>query len=126
MEKSIIDYKFNEDELIRQLKDYIDSTYNQHYAQGRIQTTEFIQANGDGIPFTRGNIIKYAQRYGNKEGRNRKDILKVLHYAIIMLHTHDYEEALSEQQSEEINYENQSRHREYFEKLRNNQHESII
>lgn len=111
-------YKFNEDELIRQLKDYIDSTYDEHYAKGKIQTTEFIQANGDGIPFTRGNIIKYAQRYGSKDGRNRKDILKVLHYAIIMLHTHDIET-----QEELLDYENQCRNNLNFEELRNDQHE---
>lgn len=114
-------YKFNEDELIRQLKDYIDATYDEHYAKGKIQTTEFIQANGDGIPFTRGNIIKYAQRYGSKDGKNRKDILKVLHYAIIMLHTHDIET-----QEELLDYENQCRNNLNFEELRNDQHELAI
>lgn len=117
MEKKI-DYRFNEEELIRQLKEYIDGTYSEHYAKGRIQTTEFVQSNGDGIPFTRGNIIKYAQRYGSKDGRNRKDILKVLHYAIIMLHTHDIET-----QPKELNYENLSRNSEYFEKLCDNQYQ---
>jgi len=109
MEK--IDYKFNEPELIRQLADYIDGTYDEHYAKGRIQTTEFIVTNGDGVPFTRGNIIKYAQRYGRKDGRNRKDILKILHYALIMLHSHDYEDEIEklqlEQSPKEINYEDQ-------------------
>ena len=38
-----------------------------------------------------GNILKYAKRYGNKEGKNRKDLLKILHYAIIMLDIHDTE-----------------------------------
>lgn len=87
----MIDYKYNEDKLLKELKEYVDTTYNQHYAQGRIQTTEFIIDNGHGIGHTVGNIIKYAQRYGKKEGRNRKDILKVLHYALIMLHVHDKE-----------------------------------
>lgn len=114
-------YKFNEDELIRQLKDYIDATYDEHYAKGKIQTTEFIQANGDGIPFTRGNIIKYAQRYGSKDGRNRKDILKVLHYAIIMLHTHDVET-----QQETLQNENLAGNSEYFEKLCNDQYELAL
>lgn len=86
-----IDYKYNEDNLLTELREYINSTYTQHYAQGKIQTTEFIIDNGHGIGHTVGNIIKYAQRYGKKEGRNRKDILKVLHYAIIMLHVHDVE-----------------------------------
>jgi hypothetical protein len=35
-----------------------------------------------------GNIMKYAKRYGNKEGKNRKDLLKILHYGIIMLNVH--------------------------------------
>ncbi len=87
----MIDYKYNEDKLLKELKEYVDTTYNQHYAQGRIQTTEFIIDNGHGIGHTVGNIIKYAQRYGKKEGRNRKDILKVLHYALIMLYVHDKE-----------------------------------
>ena len=70
---------------------YIDGTYSEHYSQNKFQTTEMIIDNGDGIGFTRGNIVKYAQRYGRKEGRNRKDIMKVLHYALIMLYVHDLE-----------------------------------
>lgn len=89
MEK--IEYKYNEQELIKQLQAYVDTTYSQHYAQGKIQTTEFIIDCGHGIGHTVGNIIKYSQRYGKKEGRNRKDILKILHYALIMLYVHDLE-----------------------------------
>jgi hypothetical protein len=84
-------YKYNELELLEEIKHYIDKTYTSHYSQGKIQTTEFIIDNGCGIGFTLGNVIKYAQRYGKKEGRNRKDILKILHYAIMMLHIHDLE-----------------------------------
>ena len=35
--------------------------------------------------------MKYAQRYGNKDGYNRKDLLKVLHYGLIALYVHDKE-----------------------------------
>lgn len=84
-------YKYNEGVLMRQLKEYVDSTYKQHYAQGSIQTTEFIIDNGHGIGHTVGNVMKYAQRYGKKGGRNRQDILKILHYALIMLYVHDIE-----------------------------------
>ena len=86
-----IEYKYNEEKLLQELKEYVDSTYSQHYAQGKIQTTEFIIDNGHGIGHTVGNIIKYAQRYGKKAGRNRKDIQKILHYALIMLYVHDKE-----------------------------------
>ena len=41
--------------------------------------------------FVYGNVLKYTQRYGKKEGKNRKDLLKILHYAIIALHVHDRE-----------------------------------
>jgi hypothetical protein len=82
-------YKFNEDKLLAQLRMYIDKTYTQHYSQNKIQATEFIIDAGHGVGFTLGNVIKYAQRYGKKEGFNRQDLLKVLHYAIIALHVHD-------------------------------------
>jgi hypothetical protein len=92
----MIDYKYNEKNLINQLQTYVDSTYNEHYAQGKIQTTEFIIDSGHGIGHTVGNIMKYSQRYGKKEGRNRKDILKIIHYALIMLYVHDLETSKSE------------------------------
>ena len=86
-----IDYKYNEDEAIQELATYIESTYNQHYSKNKFQATEFIIDGGHGDGFCIGNKMKYAQRYGNKDGYNRKDILKVLHYAIIQLHVHDHE-----------------------------------
>jgi hypothetical protein len=79
-------YKYSEGEILQEIKDYVDSTYGQHYAQDRIQATEFIIDAGHGEGFTIGNIMKYAQRYGKKEGKNRKDLLKVVHYAIMALH----------------------------------------
>ena len=33
----MIDYKFKEEEILKEVKDYIDSTYDQHYASGKIQ-----------------------------------------------------------------------------------------
>ena len=81
----MIDYKFNEDKILKEIQTYVDSTYDQHYATGKIQSTEFILDTGHGLGFTIGNIIKYAQRYGKKDGFNRKDLFKVIHYAIIAL-----------------------------------------
>jgi len=88
---SRIDYKFNEGELIDQLKKYVDATYGEHYAVGKYQATDFIIDMGDGLGFTRGNVIKYAKRYGQKAGYNRQDLMKVLHYALMMLYVHDIE-----------------------------------
>jgi hypothetical protein len=87
----IMDYKFNERRHIVELKEYIDGTYGEHYASDKYQATDVIIDSGHGEGFCMGNILKYAKRYGNKEGKNRKDLLKILHYAIIMLHIHDKE-----------------------------------
>ena len=84
----MIDYKFNEGEILKEIQKYVDSTYEQHYATGKIQSTEFILDTGHGLGFTIGNIIKYAQRYGKKDGFNKKDLFKVIHYAIIALSIH--------------------------------------
>jgi len=94
--KKEIDYKFSEGELSQELKDYIDSTYTQHYSKNKFQATEFIVDGGHGEGFCIGNILKYAQRYGKKDGYNRKDLMKVLHYGIIALHVHDLNNGESE------------------------------
>jgi|TARA_R110000851_G_scaffold196867_3_gene347891 hypothetical protein len=85
------DYKFNEGALIAELKEYIDSTYGGHYSKNKFQSTEFISDCGHGIGFAIGNILKYAQRYGRKGSYDdhRKDLMKVLHYALIALSEHD-------------------------------------
>ena len=82
------DYKFGEDVILQELKDYIDSTYNQHYARTKFQATEFIIDSGHGEGFALGNIMKYTQRYGKKNGKNKADLLKIHHYAIMAMHVH--------------------------------------
>ena len=86
-----IDYKISEDRLIAEFSEYVDATYNQHYAKQKFQATEFIVDGGHGTGFCIGNVLKYAQRYGKKgtEADARKDLMKVLHYALIQLHVHD-------------------------------------
>ena len=84
-----IKYKYNEDWALEEVKAYIDNTYDQHYSQHKFQTTEFIIDSGHGVGFCIGNIMKYAQRYGKKGGCDRTDIMKIIHYAIFLLYTHD-------------------------------------
>ena len=84
-------YKFNEDKSVKELKKYIDKTYSQHYSKSKFQATEFIIDGGHGEGFCIGNILKYAQRYGKKEGHNKADLMKVLDYAVIALYVHDKE-----------------------------------
>jgi len=80
-----INYKYNEAQMLSDLKEYIDSTYQEHYAQNKYQATEFVIDAGHGLGFCIGNILKYSQRYGKKDGYNKKDLMKVLHYTIIAL-----------------------------------------
>jgi len=84
-----IDYKYNERKLIEEFQKYVDATYGEHYSMNKLQSTEFIMDAGHGDGFCLGNVIKYAQRYGKKDGYNRKDLLKVLHYGLMALHHHD-------------------------------------
>ena len=83
-------YKYSEDTILKELKDYITGTYNQHYSAGddKIQTLDLIEACGDGEAFCRSNILKYASRY-DKKGTARRDIMKILHYAVLLMHFND-------------------------------------
>lgn len=91
--KRKIDYKYNEGKLLQEITNYVNKTYGEHYSQNNYQATEFIIDGGHGVGFTIGNILKYAQRYGHKGNPEdwRKDLMKVIHYAIIALHVHDLE-----------------------------------
>jgi len=86
-----IDYKYNEGNLLQEITEYINKTYGEHYSQNNYQATEFIIDGGHGEGFTIGNILKYAQRYGQKGDATdwRKDLMKVIHYAIIAMYVHD-------------------------------------
>ena len=86
-----VKYKYNEDRALSELKNYIDSTYDEHNSKNKFQATEVIIDGGHGEGFCIGNILKYAQRYGRKEDKNRSDLLKLIHYGIIALHVNDLE-----------------------------------
>ena len=86
-----IDYKYGEDKTLVELSKYINSTYDEHYSKNKFQATEFIIDGGHGEGFCIGNIMKYAQRYGKKNGKDRRDLLKVIHYGIIALHVNEME-----------------------------------
>jgi len=77
--------KFNEKEALLIIQNHIQQTYQAHYSMNKIQSTEFIFDSGHGEGFCLGNIIKYAQRYGKKDGKNKEDLLKIIHYAIMLL-----------------------------------------
>ena len=84
-------YKFSENKSLKELRAYIDNTYELHYSANKFQALEFIEECGHGEGFCMGNLLKYAQRYGRKGGKNKDDLMKILHYGIIMLHIHEQE-----------------------------------
>ena len=84
----LVDFRFDEESGCHDLLEYIKSTYQGHYTGEKYQATDLIIDAGHGVGFCIGNIIKYAKRYGKKDGFNEKDIMKILHYGIILLHVH--------------------------------------
>ena len=88
-----IDYKFDEDLYLNEMKEYVDATYDGHYSTNTFQSTEVIIDRGHGTGFCMGNVDKYSNRYGKKgtSADARKDLMKILHYALIQLYVHDNE-----------------------------------
>ena len=80
--------KYNEDELLKEVSEYISNTYTGHYSAGNVQTLDLIDACGDAEAFCRSNVLKYASRYDRK-GSARKDIIKIIHYGMLLLHFND-------------------------------------
>ena len=79
--------KYKEDESIEALKNYISTTYNGHYTskENNVQTLDLIESVGDAESFCRSNAIKYLSRY-DKKGQAKRDILKALHYTLLLYH----------------------------------------
>jgi len=84
-------WKYNEDKILKEIRDYVTSTYNGHYCGDQdgyadIQTIDLMAAKKLATGFCQANILKYGSRYGDKDGRNKRDLLKVIHYAMLLLH----------------------------------------
>jgi hypothetical protein len=79
-------YKYNEDKILQEVKDYVSDTYRAHYNSANgTQTLDLIESVGDAAAFCRSNILKYASRY-DKKGSARMDIKKIIHYAVLLYH----------------------------------------
>ena len=79
--------KYKEDASIKALQDYISTTYGGHYTskENNVQTLDLIESVGDAESFCRSNAIKYLSRY-DKKGQAKRDILKALHYTLLLYH----------------------------------------
>ena len=81
-------WKYEEDKTLNEVKNYLSGTYNSHYTsqESKTQTLDLVESIGDAEPFCRSNAIKYLSRFGKKNGKSKQDILKAIHYCILLYH----------------------------------------
>ena len=84
-------YKYHEEEILKDIEEYVSKTYQGHYTGTKhefrkVQTIDLMAARDIASGFCQANILKYGSRYGSKDGRNKTDLLKVVHYAMLLLH----------------------------------------
>ena len=82
-------YRYNEAKNLKELTDYVDQTYGQHYVAKDIQVIDIWQSMDSLDTTARDTAIKYLCRYGKKDGNNKKDLLKAMHYIILMMYAED-------------------------------------
>ena len=91
-EKPMANYfKYHEDEILKDVEEYVSGTYRGHYTgttheYRNVQTLDLMASRDLAPAFCQANILKYGSRYGSKDGKEKKDLLKVIHYAMLLLH----------------------------------------
>jgi hypothetical protein len=92
--KDAVDYRYMEDSILAEIRNHIDSTYvsDDHYvcvseeSDKKMQCFDALMSLGDASTTFRDTSITYLWRYGKKGGKNRKDILKAIHYLVMLLY----------------------------------------
>jgi len=84
-------FKYHEEEILSDIREYVSGTYQGHYTGKshefrNVQTIDLMASKELASGFCQANILKYGSRYGNKDGKNKKDLMKVIHYAMLLLH----------------------------------------
>jgi alkylhydroperoxidase family enzyme len=84
-------FKYNEAEILKDIQEYVSRTYRSHYTASEpgfrdIQTIDLMAAKDLASAFCQANILKYGSRYGSKDGKSKQDLMKVIHYAMLLLH----------------------------------------
>ena len=79
-------FQYEEDKILEEVKEYIAGTYSEHYGDQKIQIQDVFDQMGISEAFTRGAAMKYLFRFGKKNGKNRKDLLKCIHYCCLLYH----------------------------------------
>ena len=83
--------KYNEEKIIEEISRYIKGTYGEHYSTTKdgFQVQDMLRHLNIDKDFCQANAIKYLSRFGKKSGRNRKDLLKAVHYIVLLMSSED-------------------------------------
>ncbi len=82
-----ITYRYSEDKFLKEVQNYVAGTYKGHYVGGgQYQTVDIWNTLGSAATTCRDTAIKYLMRYGKKDGHNKKDLLKAVHYITLLNH----------------------------------------
>ena len=74
--KSTHFYKYHEEEILKDIEEYVSGTYKGHYTGNshefrKVQTIDLMASKDLASAFCQANILKYGSRYGNKDGKNK-------------------------------------------------------
>ena len=87
------DYKYNEDKHMADVQKYLAGTYGEHYVAKDIQVIDIWESLDSLETTSRDTAIKYLCRYGKKAGKNKKDLLKAIHYILLMMYAGEKDES---------------------------------
>ena len=79
-------FQYNEDDTLTEVLEYIVGTYSEHYGDQKFQIQDVFEQMDIAEEFTRGAAMKYLFRFGKKNGKDRKDLLKCIHYVCLLYH----------------------------------------
>ena len=89
--------KYSENEIIKDIETYVKNTYGGHYVgKDQVQIIDLLESLGNVETTARDVAMKYLMRYGKKDGKNEKDLMKAIHYMIMMIHFRRKNEAHTE------------------------------
>ena len=83
--------KYNEDKILKEVIEYIEKTYSEHYSVDKsgFQVQDMLRHLDIDKDFCQANAIKYWCRFGKKNGNNKKDLFKAIHYIVLLLDSED-------------------------------------
>ena len=96
--------KYKEDKILKEVLEYIKTTYSKHYSTTKegFQVQDILRHLKIDKDFSLSNAIKYLMRYGKKDGRNKLDLYKAIHYIVLLINSEENGSTLMEPNMEDI------------------------